>query len=228
MFAPDAPDEADEGEADDISETDVTPAARLAQAEARLQQAQAQLSSMASTVPPLEQSLAAAKRHLLATVAAAEAVRVAVASRGLLRPDDPVVSETETAVKQAHRAFEEATWQLQQAQAQHARGQQAVTEAAQQLALVQRDVYVQREAPDLWRRIRQALVAYAEDPCLRNPMGYANSDVQRARWTHDQRLSGLEGELAALLKPAVAQGLVPADPRPLPQRKLVTRSRTWL
>jgi hypothetical protein len=52
--------------------------------------------------------------------------------------------------------------------------------------------------------------------------------VQCSRWVHDDRLTRLEAELAALLDEAEAQGVVPPDPRPLAQRKLVARSRTWL
>jgi hypothetical protein len=217
----------DHPQAEDPDPTDDPPPDPVADAEQALAQAQVQVTAMEVQLPALEHALAEAKTHLLAAFSHQRAVRDAV-EHGSLPRHDALVGEAEAQVKATTRACQEAQWTLDQAEARVTRGQQQQTEATQQLALAQRDAYVQREAPDLWRRCQKALVAYAEDPLLREPMAHAASDVQRARWTHDHRLVGLEAELVALLEPATAQGLVPEDPRPAHQQKLVTRSRTWL
>jgi Plasmid replication region DNA-binding N-term len=212
---------------EDPDPADEPPPDPVAEAEAVLQQAQAQVQQVEVELPALEDALALARDRLLAAVCADEGAQAAV-RRGLLPRSDPAIAETEAQVKATTRAFQEVQWRVDQARQRLTAWHQRVAQAQQQLALAQRDAYVRREAPDLWARVQEARTAYAPDPLLRGSMGHAASDVQRSRWAHDHRLSELESELAALLEAATTQGLVPEDPRPPHQRKLVTRSRTWL
>jgi hypothetical protein len=163
----------------------------IAAAETALAQAQAQRTMAEAQLPALEEALLAAKRAMLAQVSLAEAVRVAVIPRGLLRHDDPAVREAEMAVQTAHRAFADARMAFEEAQQRLTAWQQRITEAEARLRQAQRDRFLQREYPDLWEA-RQRL---RQDPRW---TGGSRGDYHRAKWERQQ----LDAQIAEVLQAA--------------------------
>jgi hypothetical protein len=223
-----APDQQDPLELpEDPDPVDDPPSDPLAEAEAALAHAQGQVREAEAQLPTLEHALAEARGQVLAAMGDVLAASAAV-QRGFLPRDDPAPALAEAQAKEAARAYQDTRVSVDQAKQRLASWQRQAAEATQRLALAQRERYVATHAPDLWARTQAALTDFTTDPLLQNPRGYANSDVQRRRWVHDDRLTRLEAERAALLDEAEAKGVVPLDPRPLAQRRLISRSRTWI
>jgi hypothetical protein len=171
-----------EGETPD-AEALSPPGDPVCEAEEALAAAQASLQAKMDALPIVEAAMADARSRAIEALGAKLAVLEGY-RLGVFSGDEPARAHVESEVQDASAGYRTARLALKHAMDGISGWGQRVRACERQLCEARRKVFLQRERPELWQALQDAIAARGRDPWLQPQADHANVQAQQAHFKH--------------------------------------------
>jgi Plasmid replication region DNA-binding N-term len=156
---------------------------QVREAEEALTQAQQALQVKMDALPVVEAEIADARSRAIEALGAKLAVLEGY-RLGVFTGDEQARAHVEGEVQDATQAYQAARVALQHAMEGIAGWGQRVRACERQLREAKREVFLQRERPELWQALQDAIAARGRDPWLQPHADLAGVQSRQAHFTH--------------------------------------------
>jgi hypothetical protein len=173
----------------------------IGEAEQALREAQQALQAKMDALPEAEREVADSRSRVLEALAA-QLAAIEGCRRGIFANDDPVRTMTAAEVADAVAHFQQARQQWRYALDGVEGFGQRVREVQASVTAVRRQVFLQREHPELLAELAEALERQARDPWLQPQSDLRSVQAAQARYKHQYALDDIKRRMAQVFTAA--------------------------